>query len=492
MRLRRIICGIMACSMVLSLAGCSTSGQTAGETTEKQYIIGEEPMAFVSDDEQRFTKQKDNFVKVYEKSDLNEKDGVVIEIDSENTKQTLSGFGGSFTDTSTYLLMELPEETRNDIMTKLFDDEEGIGLDLIRNPIGACDFSLEYYTYDDMPEGQEDYELEHFDFSKADDQVALTKQAMEINPDAKLFLAPWTAPLWMKTEYEWLGTANASLRRGCYNVYADYLVKCIQGYEEQGVPVYSISVQNEPMSSLDWPGMKWDWEQLAYFTSDKLRPALDEAGLNTKIHNLDYNWRNYEDGSRIMASTTDSADGMAFHWYHGEPETMVEFAETYPGIDMYVTEAAYNRPASLTNLVHIVSMATRSLRSGANGYIMWNLALAPLGGPTYRDINLNNSPLVSVDLETDTVEYTGDYYAMAHFSKFIHQGAVVVDSTDTGIDTEYELVNVVTRNPNGTMTAVVSNKNTDDTQTCKFVMGDKVMEIDVAPKSVVTVTWNAN
>ena len=493
MRLHRIICSILAGSMVLALMGCNTSEQADGKTTETQYVIGEEPIAFVSDSEVKFVKQDKDYVKVYDKSELDEKDGVVITVDSANTKQTISGFGASFTDTATYLMMSLPEETRNDVMDKLFDEEKGIGLDLIRNPIGACDFSLEYYTYDDMPEGEEDRELKNFDFSKASNQVALTKQAMDINPDIKLFLAPWTAPLWMKTEYEWLGTANASLRRDCYSVYADYLVKCIQGYEEQDVPVYSISVQNEPMSSLDWPGMQWNWEQLANFTNDRLRPALDEAGLNTKIHNLDYNWNRIEEGGeQVMSSTIGSADGMAFHWYSGTPEQMAEFGESFPGIDMYVTEASYDRPSSLAQMLKITSYAARSLRSGANGYIMWNIAVGPNGGPTYRDINLHNSGLLTIDEEAETVEYTGDFYSMAHFSKFIHQGAVVVDSTDTGIDNEYKLVNVVTRNPNGTMTAVVVNSDTDNTETCKFVMGDKVMEVNVSPRSTVTITWNAN
>ena len=143
MRLRRIICFSLAAIMILSLVGCDSSKKTAANETESKYIIDENPLAFVSDNEVKFVKQKD-------------------------------GFGASFTDTTTYLLMGLPEETRNDAMTKLFDDEKGIGLSLIRNPIAACDFSLEYYTYDDMPEGEEDFELEHFDFSKAADQVALT------------------------------------------------------------------------------------------------------------------------------------------------------------------------------------------------------------------------------------------------------------------------------------------------------------------------------
>ena len=500
MRLCRIISCTLVGTFLLGLVACGNNEQANTDTqntqnteAKYQYTISDEPLVFLSNNDVKFVKQEADYVKIYDKSALDDKTGTIIEIDPEVTKQTIDGFGASFTDTATYLFMQLPEEKRNDVMTKLFDGVDGIGLDLLRNPIGACDFSLEYYTYNDMPEGEVDYELEHFDFSKAANQVALTKQAMEINPDIKLFLAPWTAPLWMKTEYEWLGTANASLRRDCYNVYADYLVKCIQGYEKQGVPVYSISVQNEPMSSLNWPGMMWNWQQLADFTNDRLIPALDEAELKTKIHNLDYNWSRIADaGEQIMASTVGAADGMAFHWYSGEPEQMVAFAESFPGVDMYVTEASYNRPSNMAQMLHISSMAARSLRSGAQGYIMWNLAVGPTGGPSYRDINLHNSGLLTIDEETDSVEFTGDYYAMAHFSKFILQGAVVVDSTDTGITSEYKLVNLVTRNQNGTMTVVLINSDANNDAVCKFVMDDKVMEATIAARSMVTITWDAN
>lgn len=497
MRLRRITSLALASTMLFSLIGCSSGEPKDTETTTdenvQQYVISDEPLAFVSDDEVRFTKQQSDFVKVYDKSELDEANGTIIEIDSTKTKNKVDGFGASFTDTSTYLLMGLSQEVRDDIMTKLFDNKEGIGLSLIRNPIAACDFSLEYYTYDDMPKGEEDRELAHFDFSKAADQVALTKQAMSINENAKLFLASWTAPLWMKTEYEWLGTANASLRRDCYSVYADYLVKTIQSYEAAGVPVYSLSVQNEPMSSLNWPGMKWTWEQLANFTNDNMRPALDAAGLTTKIHNLDYNWsRAAEAGDHIMASTMTTSDGIAYHWYSGDPEEMENTASYFPGKDIYVTEASNDRPTSLSNMLKNTSKMARSLRSGANGYIMWNIAIGTNGGPTYRDINLHNSGLLSVDEELKTVEFTSDYYSLAHFSKFIHTGATVVESTDTGVSNEYELVNVVALNPNGTMTAVLVNSNGNEAATCKLVMGDKVMEVTVGARSTVTLTWDAN
>ena len=184
------------------------------------------------------------------------------------------------------------------------------------------------------------------------------------------------------------------------------------------------------------------------------------------------------------------SDGMAFHWYAGEPEVMEEVTEKFPNIDMYVTEASYNRPADIGCMLEVTSMCARSIRSGAQGYLMWNMAISTIGGPALNG-NTWNSGLVSVDMETGEVSFTGDYYSMAHFSKFIHQGAMVLDSTDTGIDSDYKLVNLVTRNPNGTMTAVVVNY-TNNAETMKFVLGDQVMEVTVAGRNIVTLTWDAN
>jgi len=500
MQLKRLICGILATLLLLGLVGCTTeqpgetaaegTGEAAGNVPENKALV--QPMAFLSDSTVKFKKQDDSFLNVYYLNELDDSTGWVIQVDMESENQTIDGFGASFTDSATYMLESLSEETRNDVLIKLFDDEKGIGLDLVRNPIGACDFSLEYYTYNDIPEGETDYELEHFDFSKAAGQVALTKQAMEINPDIKLFLAPWTAPLWMKTEYEWnTAVKMTKLRRDCYDVYADYLVKCIQGYEEQGVPVYAFSVQNEPLIITDWPSMYWEWEQLADFIIDRMDPALKEAGLNTKILNLDHNWQRLEEGGdSLMAATMGTSAGMAFHWYAGEPEQMVEVAEKFPGIDMYVTEASYDRPADIGCMLHISGYVARSLRSGAQGYLMWNMALSHLGGPALNGNNWN-SALVSVDAEKGTVTYTGDYYVMGHYSKFIHQGAVALDSTDTGAETNYKLTNIVTRNPNGTMTAVITNGTREDT-VIKLVVDNQVIGLTVAARSIVTLTWDAN
>ena len=495
MRLNRIIAGILASLTLLGCAGCGTQqpAQTKGSTdTITNQTATFEPYAFVSDGNVKFQLQESDYVKVYSLDKLDESTGKVIAVDLESENQIVDGFGASFTDTATYLFGLMPEETRNDVLTKLFDEEKGIGLDMVRNPLGACDFSLEYYTYNDIPEGETDYELEKFDFSKAAGQVELTKQAMEINPDIKLFLAPWTAPLWMKTKYEFnTAPSKTKLRRDCYDVYADYLVKCIQGYEEQGVPVYAFSVQNEPLIVTDWPSMYWSCDELASFIIDRMAPALEDAGLETKILNLDHNWQRMEDGGwDLMAATAGVADGIAFHWYAGDPEIMEEVAEKFPNTDIYVTEASYNRPADIGCMLEVTSMCARSIRSGAQGYLMWNMAISTIGGPALNG-NTWNSGLVSVDMETGEVSFTGDYYSMAHFSKFIHQGAMVLDSTDTGIDSDYKLVNLVTRNPNGTMTAVIVNRTNND-ETMKIVVGDQVLEVNVAGRNIVTLTWDAN
>lgn len=488
---KRVISGCLAGLLLFGLAGCAPEQpqETIANETETELIA---PIAFVSDANVRFKKQEDTYAKVYPSSELDESTGKIIQVDLENEKQTIDGFGASFTDAATYLFESLPEETRKDVMTKLFDDEKGIGLDMIRNPLGACDFSLEYYTYDDLPEGETDYELEHFDFSKAAGQVALTKEALQINPDIKVFLAPWTAPPWMKTVYDYNTAGSMSkLRRDCYDVYADYLVKCIQGYEEQGVPVYAFSVQNEPLIVTDWPSMYWDCDELANFVIDRMVPALEDAGLETKVLNLDHNWQRMEEGGwDLMAATMGNADGMAFHWYAGEPEIMAEVAEKFPGIDIYVTEASYDRPADLGCMLHVSAYCARSLRSGAQGYLMWNMALSHQGGPSLNG-NIWNSGLLTINQDEGTAIFTGDYYSMAHFSKFIHQGAVALDSTDTGIDSNYKLINLVTRNPNGTMTAVVVNA-TKEAEVLKFVLGEQVMEVNVEGRSIVTLTWDAN
>lgn len=498
---KRLISGILVCLLIVTTACSCTNSKDTGSGSDAakkaKYQFSADTLAFISDNDQKFKLQDKDSVKIYNISELDEDSGKVINIEPSKEYQRIDGIGASFTETSAYLVAKMEQSTRDDVMTRLFDSENGIGLQMLRNTIAPSDFTpFEYSSYDDMPQGEEDFNLEHFDMSAAKDQIDITKKAMEINPRIKLFLSPWSAPLWMKTEWDWEAYNMPKLRRDCYDVYAQYLIKCIQGYEEKGVPVFAVTAQNEPFTRRKFPGMFWSWQDLANFTNDNFRPALDEAGLKTEIYNLDYNWTSHEQGSNIMATTMETAQGIAYHWYSGEPEVMAESRDTFLDKKIYVTEAAGGTPSGTAQLLNISAKICRSYRSGASGYILWNIVLDPAGGPTVYNsegdnLNAECEAFVTYDIETKTVKYTNDYYSAAHFSKYIHNGAVLVDSTDTGADSEYKLVNSVTVNPNGSMTANVVNSATEDT-VCKFVMGDKVMEITVPQRSVVTLTWDAN
>lgn len=500
MKLRRILSFILTGAMALSLAACGT-GDKSSEATESleenaeitetvQYVFSDNRIALLSDENVKFLEQEADFVKVYDKADLKD-GGTQIVIDPATTYQTIEGFGASLTDASVYLLSQMDEETLNDVMVKLFDPEKGIGASIIRTPIGSCDFSLEYYTYDDMPAGEEDWELEHFDASKAQGQIDMIHKAKSVNPDIKLMLSPWSAPPWMKTGQDITGIDGGKLRRDCYDVYADYLVKSVQIYEDAGLPVYAMTPQNEMFLPAKWAGMTWDWESMANFVNDDLRPSLTEAGLATKILNMDHNWAYSEEANTIMSATYDSADGIAYHWYSGEPEVMKESSEYFPDKLIYMTEGTGTKPDNMTRLLKLTTMMARSLYSNANAYLVWNYVLRPEGGPCLFETAYNNSPLVYYSDTDDEIYYGNDFYALAHFSKYIHVGAVRVDSTDTGIDSDYKLCNVVVVNPNGTMTAVIVNSNKEDA-TCKMVMGEQVMEVNAPAKSTITITWEAS
>src|SRR5580700_331375 len=175
----------------------------------------------------------------------------VITVNPATTYQTMTGFGASFTDSSAWLVYNSP--LRSQIMTKLFDPANGIGLDFLRQPIGASDFSLSLFSYDDMPAGQSDPTLANF--SIAHDQayiLPVLKQALSINPGITIMATPWSPPGWMKTSDSMIG---GTLNSGDYQVLADYLTKFIQAYDAAGVPIALITPQNEPeYSPSNYPG----------------------------------------------------------------------------------------------------------------------------------------------------------------------------------------------------------------------------------------------
>ena len=214
---------------------------------------------------------------------------LTITVDPSRRYQTMDGFGASITDSSASVLMELDQATRDATMKDLFVTD---GLSFLRQPIGSSDFvDGPHYTFDDMPPGATDYDLSHFSIDHDKAQILpLLRQALALNPDLKVMGTPWSPPAWMKTNDSLVGGRLIDDPR-IYQAYADYLVEFVRAYEAAGVPIWGLTIQNEPQNRTPsgYPGTDLPTRQ-AIQVIDRLGPALQAAGLHTKILGYDHNW----------------------------------------------------------------------------------------------------------------------------------------------------------------------------------------------------------
>ncbi|MGC8954608.1 MAG: glycoside hydrolase family 30 protein [Fervidobacterium sp.] len=408
-------------------------------------------------------------------------------VDPSKKYQQMDGFGASFTDASAWLVFnKLSEEKRKEVMEKLFDRDKGIGISFLRQPMGATDYSTKIYSYDDLPEGvTEDPELKYF--SIAHDRkyiIPLLKMALEINPELKIMASPWSAPGWMKTTNSMIG---GSLLRRYYEAYAMYFVKFIKEYEKEGIHIYAITPQNEPLYvPKEYPGMKMTWEEQADFIADYLGPAFEKENINTKILIYDHNWDNTIYASYVLSHEKASKyiAGSAWHFYGGKHEAMSQIKASFPDKEIWFTEgsggdwvpAFFN--AFMDQMVHVI----RIPRNWAKTVVWWNIALDEKRGPTL----LSNSTcrgLIEINQKTGEVKYNLDYYTLGHISKFVRSGAYRIDSY-----TYSNLETVAFENPDGSKVLIVSNR----TNTNKKVIveeGGRKFEYVLPGYAAVTFVW---
>ncbi len=184
--------------------------------------------------------------------------GFGITVDTATIYQEIVGFGAAITDASAWLIQhKLTATARDALLRDLFGAEPGIGLSFTRLTMGASDFSRSHYSYDDMPAGQSDSTLANFSIEpNRAELLPVVKQALAINPDLKIMASPWSAPAWMKTTGSLI---QGTLRPDAYGPFAEYFRRYITAYAAEGVPIYAITVQNEPhYEPADYPGMRLD------------------------------------------------------------------------------------------------------------------------------------------------------------------------------------------------------------------------------------------
>ncbi|QKV77983.1 ricin-type beta-trefoil lectin domain protein [Amycolatopsis sp. Hca4] len=417
--------------------------------------------------------------------------GVTINVNENTTYQQFEGGGASFTDTAAWLLNSsgaLSQATRDDTMRKLFDPNSGIGLSFIRNPLGASDLARYSYTFDDMPAGQTDPNLTHFSIAHDQaDVLPLTKQAKQLNPQAKVMASPWSAPPWMKDNDSYLlGWVESQY----YPAYAQYFVKYLQAYRDAGVPIDYVSMQNEPTCCSSYPSTNWNGAGLAYFAKNNLLPALQNAGLSTKVLALDWNWDTY---ASYGAPTLDDAairnhpnfGGVAWHGYGGDIAQQTTTHNQYPNVNAYSTEhsggtwISNQQAEDMNNIVDYT-------RNWSKSFVKWSLGVDQNMGPHNGGCGTCTG-LITVhngDSRSGQVDYTVEYYTMGHLTKFVKPGAYRIDSNDNST-----VRNVAWKNPDGSKALIAYNSSTGN-QSVRVNWGNSSFNYTLPGHTSATFTWN--
>lgn len=408
-----------------------------------------------------------------------------VVIDEEQTFQEMDGFGASFTDSAAYLIHQvLEEEQRSELMTQLFDATEGIGLSVLRQPMGASDYARDFYSYNDLPEGQSDVELKQFSIAHdEDDIIPLLQEALRLNPDVKLMGSPWSPPGWMKTSGSMIG---GELKPEYYSVYADYFVRYIKGYASHGLPIYAVTPQNEALYSPGhYPGMIMLPEAQSDFIKHHLKPQFVKNRIDTKILCYDHNWDKPDYPMTVFEQAEDAVDGVAWHWYGGKPSAQSDVFEAFPGKEVHFTEGSGGEwiPPFEQAFSNVMRTGIEILRNHSKSYVLWNMALDEKNGPTVPGFGKSTCRgIVTVNQQTKELTYTLDYYALAHFSKCVRPKARRVASTSNDL-----IRSVAFKNADGSIATVLFNDSEVAESVAIELRGEEALRLEMPAKSALTV-----
>ena len=407
--------------------------------------------------------------------------------------QTFIGIGGAITDASAETFAKLPDEKKQEFLSAYYDKNKGIGYTLARTNIHSCDFSSGSYTY--ITDG--DKELKTFTIAHDKTfRIPLIKQAIKA-ADGKLllFASPWSPPAFMKNNKDMLH--GGKLLPEYYNSWATYFTKFIKAYEKEGIPIWGISVQNEPMATQRWESCIYTAEEERDFLKNHLGPIMHKKGLGDKKIIV---WDHNRDLINQRASTifedpiaAKYAWGIGFHWYEtwagGEPMfgNVAKVHEAYPTKNILFTEGcveAFN--AEKYNYWANGERYGRSMindfNAGTVGWTDWNILLDETGGPNHVS-NFCLAP-IHADTKTGQLIYTPSYYYIGHFSKFIRPKAKRVSTAPS----RSQLLSVSFINEDGKMATVVMNES-DKPITYNLIVGTSEAKINILPHAIQTLVY---
>lgn len=415
-------------------------------------------------------------------TDATKSAGDTVVLDFADQHQDVLGFGGAFTDSACFMFNQLPEGLREKLFQELFSPSE-MGLNVCRTCIGASDYSVRPYSYDESDQPDPSLEKFSIDYDKGY-ILPILRLARKTNPALFLFSSPWSPPGWMKANNSMLG---GSMRKRHYASYAQYFVKFLRAYAAESVTINAVTVQNEVDTDQDgrMPACLWGQEYEIEFVKGHLGPALRKSNLDTRIWVLDHNYNLW---GRALGELGDPevyqyVDGIAWHGYAGDPSAMSRVKAAYPEKHMYWTEGGpdITAPDYLTDWAKWAGTFADILQNRARAITTWNLALDEKGNPNIGPFPCGG--VVTINSTTKEITRSGQYWALAHYSKLIKPGAKVCTSTGPAKN----LGHVAVSNPNGQRVVVLSNHGQECT--VGVHLANRGLEVRMPKDSVFTLAW---
>ena len=418
---------------------------------------------------------------------------IYVFVDPQKTFQTMIGIGGALTDASAETFAKLPAAAQDSVLRAYYSTDQGIGYTLARTNINSCDFSSDSYTY--VTEGDSTLAS----FSIAHDlkyRIPLIRKAMAASGNRlKLFASPWSPPAYMKSNHDMLH--GGTLLPAFYRAWALYYTKFIQSYRQAGVPVWAITIQNEPMATQTWESCTYQAEDEKNFLKNYLGPTMVQQGLSD-VHIMV--WDHNRDLIIQRAQTifddpaaTKYAWGIAYHWYEdwsGGTQMYDNVAlvhRLYPNKHLLFSEGT---PANFDSTAYgrwsLGEAYGRSMihdfNSGTEGWTDWNILLDEKGGPNHVG-NFCFAP-IHADTRSGKLIFTNSYYYIGHFSRFIRPGARRI----MAVASRSMLLTTAFQNPDGTIAVVVMNQTPKGGE-YYLTVGGSAIKINARPHSIQTVVF---
>lgn len=427
-----------------------------------------------------------------------------IEVDTSLLYQKMDGWGGTFNELGWDALLAANEEDRQEVMKQLFDPKDGCKFNICRMPIGANDFALNYYSLND---NDGDYSMSKFTLERDHKHlIPYIRAAMKYRPDLKVWGSPWSPPAWMKDKKRYSG-GRLVMDEQTQAAYALYFEKYVRAYQELGINVFAVHVQNEPFEAPNYPSCLWSGAEMRDFIKNYLGPQFEKNKVNAQVWLGTINQDHYKDYVYDTLTDKDARKyiaGVGFQW--GGRPTAAATRSDFPDMPIYSTEhecgncwwgdwgwGAYKDTAP--NDWHYGDYTLGSmiewLKAGVNVYTQWNMVLEPTGKSGW---GWPQNSMITVFKDTGKVRYNPHFHAVKHFTHYIAPGAYRV-----GVSGDYDGIGEAKKNywpggdkiafvnPNGEQVLVVRN-NSDEPQTVALKFGTTVVTPTIPARSFNTFT----